>query len=49
MRDTGRMTTEDLAAKHLDVDLTRPDFWLETLESLAPRVDDFERLVESST
>lgn len=49
LRDTGRMTTEDLAAKHLDVDLTRPDFWLETLESLAPRVDDFERLVESTT
>ena len=49
LRDTGRMTTEDLAAKHLDVDLTRPDFWRETLESLAPRVDDFERLVESTT
>ena len=49
LRDTGRMTTEDLAAKHLDVDLTRPDFWRETLQSLAPRVDGFERLVESST
>ena len=48
LRDTGRMTTEDLAAKHLDVDLTRGDFWLETLESLAPRVDDFERLVGSA-
>ena len=49
LRDTGRMTTEDLAAKHLDVDLTQPDFWRETLTSLAPRVDDFERLVASST
>ena len=49
LRDTGRMTTEDLAAKHLDVDLTRPDFWRGTLESLAPRVDHFERLVESNT
>ena len=49
LRDTGRMTTEDLAAKHLDVDLTLPDFWRDTLASLAPRVDDFERLVESST
>ena len=49
LRDTGRMTTEDLAAKHLDVDITRPDFWRGTLESLAPRVDDFERLVESGT
>ena len=49
LRDTGRMTTEDLAAKHLDMDLTQPDFWRETLASLAPRVDDFERLVASST
>ena len=49
LRDTGRMTAEDLAAKHLDVDLTRPDYWRETLKSLAPRVDDFERLVESTT
>ena len=49
LRDTGRMTTEDLAAKHLDVDLTRPDFWRETLASLASGVDDFERLVEAST
>ena len=49
LRDTGRMTTEDLAAKHLDVDLTQPDFWRETLASLGPRVDDFERLVASST
>ena len=27
--DTGRMTAEELAAKHLDVDLTQPDFWRE--------------------
>lgn len=27
LRDTGRMKVEDLAAKHLDVDLTKPDFW----------------------
>src|SRR5690606_13133475 len=27
LQDTGRMTTEDLAQKHLNVDLTQPDFW----------------------
>ena len=27
LRDTGRMRVEDLAAKHLGVDLTKPDFW----------------------
>ncbi|MEC9240354.1 MAG: M3 family metallopeptidase, partial [Pseudomonadota bacterium] len=43
--DTGRMTAEDLAAKHLDVDLTRPDFWRETVAMLKPRVNHFEKLV----
>ena len=27
LRDTGRMTTEDLAQKHLGVDLTQPHFF----------------------
>ncbi|SDX06388.1 oligoendopeptidase, pepF/M3 family [Marininema mesophilum] len=27
LRDTGRMTTEELAQKHLGVDLSRPEFW----------------------
>ena len=45
LRDTGRMTAEDLAAKHLDVDLTRPDFWRGTVEMLATRIDRFEELV----
>ena len=45
LRDTGRMTVEELAAKHLDVDLTAPHFWTETLQRLAPRVDRLEALV----
>ncbi|MFD2114480.1 M3 family oligoendopeptidase [Paenibacillus yanchengensis] len=27
LQDTGRMTVEQLAEKHLQVDLTKPDFW----------------------
>jgi pepF/M3 family oligoendopeptidase len=27
LKDTGKMTTEDLAKKHLNVDLTQADFW----------------------
>ncbi|HEY4602341.1 MAG TPA: M3 family oligoendopeptidase [Cerasibacillus sp.] len=27
LRDTGRMEVEDLATKHLQVDLTKPEFW----------------------
>ncbi|MCY3623856.1 MAG: oligoendopeptidase F, partial [Gammaproteobacteria bacterium] len=45
LMDTGRMTTEDLAAKHLDVDLTQPDFWRDTLAMIEPRIDHFEALV----
>ena len=46
LRDTGRMTAEDLAGRHLGVDLTRPDFWRGTVEMLAARIDRFEELVE---
>lgn len=48
LRDTGRMSAEELAAKHLDVDLTQPDFWRATLDDLAKRVDLFERLIEQA-
>jgi oligoendopeptidase F len=43
--DTGRMTAEDLASKHLNVDLTQPDFWRGTVAMLKPRVNHFEKLV----
>jgi len=46
LRDTGRMSAEDLALKHLQVDLTRPEFWQQTVDSLAERVDAFETLLD---
>jgi len=49
LMDTGRMTTEDLAAKHLNVDLTQPDFWRDTLAMIEPRIDHFEALVNTRT
>ena len=48
LQDTGRMTTEALATKHLQADLTRPDFWRATLRHLETRIDAFERLVEQN-
>jgi oligoendopeptidase F len=45
LRDTGRMTAEQLAIKHLDVDLTEPEFWNQTLAALEPRVDAFEAVI----
>ena len=46
LRDTGRMTAEDLALKHLNVDIREPAFWQDTIDSLAPRVDAFETLLQ---
>ncbi|NJN50930.1 MAG: M3 family oligoendopeptidase [Gammaproteobacteria bacterium] len=45
LRDTGRLSAEDLARRHLDVDLATPNFWQDTVNRLEPRVAEFERLV----
>ncbi len=45
LRDTGRMTAEDLAARHLEVDLTAPEFWHDTLAGIEPRVDAFAEVL----
>ncbi|RYL88899.1 M3 family oligoendopeptidase [Sporolactobacillus sp. THM19-2] len=47
LRDTGRMTTEQLAEKHLGVDLSAPDFWRSALDYLAQDVDKFLALTDS--
>jgi len=45
LRDTGRMTAEQLARRHLDAALDQPLFWQNTIERLAPRVAAFEEVV----
>lgn len=32
LRDTGRMTAEDLVMKHLGEDITKPEFWLKSIK-----------------
>ncbi|MEM7362627.1 MAG: oligoendopeptidase F, partial [Pseudomonadota bacterium] len=49
LRDTGRMTAEDLAYKHLGVDLTRTDFWLDTINSQSPKIDAFGELLDRAS
>jgi oligoendopeptidase F len=44
LRDTGSMTTEQLAKEHLGVDLTRPDFWETAVERVLADVDEFVAL-----
>jgi oligoendopeptidase F len=44
LRDTGRMTVEDLAARHLGADLTRPDFWQSACDLVTTDVNEFLNL-----
>lgn len=46
LRDTASMTTEDLAAKHLDVNLTLPDFWQSAIDEVLKDIDDYMTLTE---
>ena len=41
LKDTGRMTTEELAMKHLGADLTKPDFWQAAIDLAAADVKEF--------
>lgn len=41
LRDTGQMTVEDLAEKHLGVDLTKPDFWENGMKLCVKDVEEF--------
>lgn len=47
LRDTGRMTVEDLASRHLGVDLTRPEFWVNGVDMAMQDVVEFLSLTES--
>lgn len=45
LRDTGRMSAEELAQKHMGVDLTKPDFWNASIAILEKRVERFESIL----
>ncbi len=46
LRDTASMSTEDLAQKHLAVDLTETDFWQDAIEQVHEDIDYFLELTE---
>lgn len=46
LRDTASMTTEELAQKHLDVDLTKPDFWQAGINMVLEDIQAFMELSE---
>lgn len=45
LRDTGRMTAEDLIQKHLGEDIRKPEFWQKAIDVVKEKVDEFEKLV----
>lgn len=46
LRDTAAMTTEELAKKHLGVDLTQPDFWQAGINKVLEDVNEFMSLTK---
>jgi oligoendopeptidase F len=46
LQDTGIMTVEELAAKHLGVDLKKPDFWREAMSLAIADVEVFLELTK---
>ncbi|MCL4370297.1 MAG: M3 family oligoendopeptidase [Chloroflexi bacterium] len=46
LRDTGRMTTEELAQRHLGVDLSKPDFWVSAVDLVMASLPEFLSLTE---
>jgi oligoendopeptidase F len=48
LKDTGCMNVEELATKHLGVDLTQPDFWEDAMKLAIQDVEDFLALTEDN-
>jgi oligoendopeptidase F len=46
LRDTGSMTVEELAQKHLGVDLTQEDFWWSAVELAVQDAEKFLKMTE---
>ncbi|MCK6264932.1 M3 family oligoendopeptidase [Vibrio sp. ZSDE26] len=45
LRDTGSMTAEEVVEKHLGMDLSKADFWQQSVDLVKDKVDEFERLM----
>jgi oligoendopeptidase F len=45
LADTGRMSTEEVAQKHLGVDLTKEDFWRDAVSRVLTNVEPFVKLI----
>lgn len=46
LRDTGRMSAEDLIQKHLGMDIRQPKFWFDSLDMVEKKIEQFEKMVK---
>ncbi|TLS37968.1 M3 family oligoendopeptidase [Pseudalkalibacillus caeni] len=46
LKDTGRMSAETLALKHLGIDLTKPDFWTSAIDGIRADIKEFLAITE---
>ena len=46
LRDTGRMSAEDLVQKHFNEDIRKPKFWLDSISVVENGVKRFENLAD---
>lgn len=49
LADTGRMTAEELAKKHLGVDLRQKDFWQKTIDTLKQDAHAFIKMAKTNS
>ena len=45
LRNTGMMSVEDVA-KAMNIDVTKKEFWLESLRFIEEDIDEFEKLLK---
>lgn len=48
LRDTGRMSAEDLVMKHLGEDIRQPEFWKKSISEINKKIQSFEKLTQES-
>ncbi|KJY83373.1 oligoendopeptidase F [Vibrio galatheae] len=46
LRDTGSMMAEEVVGKHLGMDLSKPDFWQQSIDRVKEKIDQFELLLD---
>ena len=46
LRNTGSMMAEEVVQKHLEMDLSQPEFWQQSIDRVKTKIDEFESLLD---